>query len=70
MVLFEKKSKFLLFINLLKINFVVDGLKKQSFKNALFDYSQLLKSSDNELWELHKNMEQIREDIKKTSTLL
>lgn len=58
--LFEKKSYSTWAIENIKSFLITDSLKRISRKNQLQDYKKLLSKKDSKLWDLHKQLEEIR----------
>ena len=62
--LYTKKSALTLWKNRFKSMFIQNSLERLSAKNELNDYSTMLKSDDQKLWDLHSRLEQIRQEVK------
>lgn len=62
--LYTKKSALTLWKNRFKSMFIQNSLERLSAKNELNDYSIMLKSDDQKLWELHSRLEKIRQEVK------
>lgn len=62
--LYGSKSRKGLFGRKLKTFLIADSLSRLSARNELNDFKQVLDSADDELWELHRDLESIRHDLK------